>query len=99
MNSIWDNLYDRFKDRRYGVLFLVSLVALVLSPILLPVMGLYFLGRGWSAFRLAQENRRNQLRHSPLSRDELRAARSKLRNGMKPVNRPVPQAPDIFLKY
>jgi len=99
MNSIWDNLYDRFKDRRYGVLFLVSLVALVLSPILLPVMGLYFLGRGWSAFRLAQENRRNKLRHSSLSRDELRAARSKLRNGMKPVNRPVPQAPDTFLKY
>jgi hypothetical protein len=99
MNSIWDNLYDRFKDRRYGVLFLASLVALVLSPVLLPVMGLYFLGRGWSAFCLAQENRRNQLRHSPLSRDELRAARSKLRNGMKPVNRPVPQAPDTFLKY
>jgi hypothetical protein len=99
MNSIWDNLYDRFKDRRYGVLFLVSLVALVLSPILLPVMGLYFLGRGWSAFRLAQENRRNKLRHSSLSRDELRVARSKLRNGMKPVNRPVPQAPDTFLKY
>ena len=99
MNSIWDNLYDRFKDRRYGVLFLVSLVALVLSPILLPVMGLYFLGRGWSAFRLDQENRRNKLRHSSLSRDELRVARSKLRNGMKPVNRPVPQAPDTFLKY
>ena len=99
MNPYWSNLYDHFKDRRYAALFLIALGALVLSPILLPVMGLYFLGRGWSAFRLAQENRRNKLRHSSLSRDELRVARSKLRNGMKPVNRPVPQAPDTFLKY
>jgi hypothetical protein len=80
MNSFWGNLYDTFKDRRYGVLFLVSLCALVLSPILLPVMGLYVLARGWSAFRLAQANRRNKLRYSPLSRDELRVARSKLLN-------------------
>jgi hypothetical protein len=80
MNSFWGNLYDTFKDRRYGVLFLVSLGALVLSPILLPFMGLYVLARGWSAFRLAQANRRNKLRYSPLSRDELRVARSKLLN-------------------
>jgi len=99
MNSFWGNLYDTFKDRRYGVLFLVSLAALALSPILAPVMGLYFLGRGWSAFRLARENRRNKLRYSPLSRDELRAARSKLRNGMKPINRPAPRSLDTFLKY
>ena len=99
MNSFWDNLYDRFKDRRYGVLFLVSLVALVLSPVLLPAMALYFLGRGWSAFCLAREDRRNILRYSPLSRDELRVARSKLRNGMKPIHRPAPRAPDTFLKY
>jgi hypothetical protein len=80
MNSFWSNLYDTYKDRRYGVLFLASLVALALSPILLPAMGLYFLGRGWSAFRLAREDRRNKLRYSPLSRDELRVARSKLLN-------------------
>ena len=99
MNSFWSNLYDTFKDRRYGVLFMVSLVALVFSPILLPVMGLYLLGWGWSAFRLARANRRNRLRYLPLSRDELRVARSKLRNGMKPINRPAPRAPDTFLKY
>jgi hypothetical protein len=80
MNSFWSNLYDTYKDRRYGVLFLASLVALALSPILLPAMGLYFLGRGWSAFRLAREDRRNKLRYSPLSRDELRVAQSKLLN-------------------
>jgi len=80
MNSFWGNLYDTFKDRRYGVLFLASLVALVLSPIWLPMMGLYVLGRGWSAFCLARANRRNKLRYSPLSRDELRVARSKLLN-------------------
>jgi hypothetical protein len=48
MNSFWGNLYDHFKDRRYAALFLIALVGLVLSPILLPMMGLYFLGRGWS---------------------------------------------------
>jgi hypothetical protein len=25
MNSIWSNLYDKFKDRRYGILFFSSL--------------------------------------------------------------------------
>ena len=80
MNSFWGNLYDNFKDRRYGVLFLASLVALVLSPVLLPFMGLYVLARGWAALRLARANWRNQLRYSPLSRDELRVARSKLLN-------------------
>ena len=25
MNSIWNNLYDKCKDRRYGVLFFISL--------------------------------------------------------------------------
>jgi hypothetical protein len=78
MNSFWGNLYDTFKDRRYAALFLVALGALVLLPILLPVMGLYVLERAWSAFCLARANRRNKLRYSPLSRDELRKARSKL---------------------
>jgi len=77
MNPFW-SMYDRFKDRRYGGLFIFALSALVLLPILLPVIGLYFLARGWSAFRLARANRRNKLRYSPLSRDELRVARSKL---------------------
>jgi hypothetical protein len=80
MSSFRSNLYDHFKDRRYAALFLVSRGALVLSPILLPVMGLYVLARGWSALRLARANRRNKLRYSPLSRDELRVARSKLLN-------------------
>lgn len=27
MNSFWSNLYDRFKDRRYGLLFLLTTLA------------------------------------------------------------------------
>jgi ABC-type uncharacterized transport system permease subunit len=27
MNSIWSNLYDKFKDRRYGALFFASLMS------------------------------------------------------------------------
>ena len=84
MNSVWDNMYDSFKDRRYAALFLITLCALVLSPILLPVMGLYVLARGWSAFCMARANRRNKLRYLPLSRDELRVARSKLLKDRNP---------------
>lgn len=80
MNPYWNTLYDGFKDRRYAALFLIALGALAVSPVLLPVMGMYVLGRGWSAFRLARANRRNKLRYSLLSRDELRVARSKLLN-------------------
>lgn len=29
MNSLWENLYDRFKDRRYGALFLVVALAFI----------------------------------------------------------------------
>jgi hypothetical protein len=83
MSPFW-NMYDSFKDRRYAALFLIALGALVLSPILLPVMGLYVLARGWSAFRLARANRRNKLRYLPLSRDEMRVARSKLLKDRNP---------------
>ena len=81
MNSVWDNMYDSFKDRRYAALFLITLCALVLSPILLPVMGLYILAQGWSAFWMDRASRRNKMRYAPLSRDELRVARSKLMKG------------------
>jgi hypothetical protein len=81
VNPLWNNLYDSFKDRRYAALFFIALGALALSPILLPVMGVYGLAWGVSAFRLARANRRNKLRYSPLSRDELRVARSKLMKG------------------
>ena len=81
MNPFWNNVYDSFKDRRYAALFLFALGAFVLSPVLLPVMALYGLWRGMSAFRQARENRRNKWRYAPLSRDELRVARSKLVKG------------------
>jgi hypothetical protein len=29
MNSLWENLYDRFKDRRYGALFLIVALAFI----------------------------------------------------------------------
>jgi len=43
MNSIWSNLYDKFKDRRYGALFFVSLLSvfglLLLAVILGQIIG------------------------------------------------------------
>jgi len=78
MSPFWNNLYDSFKDRRYAALFLFALGAFLLSPVLLLVMAVYGLSRGVSAIRRAGENRRNKWRYTPLSRDELRVARSKL---------------------
>jgi uncharacterized protein (DUF58 family) len=115
MNSHWSNLYDSFKDRRYGGLFVFSILAfiglLVLGaaiglfnqqiffPYLLPGIGLLAAAWIWRGLRRARVERKKRLQHSPLSRDELRAARSKLRNGMKPINRPAQQSLDTFLKY
>jgi len=78
MSPFWNNLYDSFKDRRYAALFLFGIFAIALSPILLPVMALYGLSRGVSAFRRARAYRRNKWKYAALSRDELRVARSKL---------------------
>jgi len=99
MNPFWNNLYDSFKDRRYAALFFFALGALVLSPVLLPAMALYGLSRGMWALRRARGNRRNKWRRAPLSRDEVRVARSKLRDGSGPVIRPPVQVPDTDLKY
>ncbi|MGA2240682.1 MAG: hypothetical protein ABSH11_01395 [Verrucomicrobiota bacterium] len=119
MNSFWNNLYDNFKDRRYGALFLSTILAffgLLISGVIISAIlrefgmqeyflealpGIGILGLAWAflKFRRAQAERKKRLSHSPLSRDELRAARSKLRNGMKPINRPAPRAPDTNLKY
>ena len=119
MNSFWGNLYDTFKDRRYGTLFLSVLLFIFLGFLgllkcgaifgepgsgkyfgdILAGIGLLALTWGFLTFRRAQARRWEKLRHPSLSRDELRVARSKLRNGIKPINRPAPRAPDTFLKY
>jgi biotin transporter BioY len=43
MNSIWSNLYDKAKDRRYGVLFFSSLIAVfvvfLLGALLYNILG------------------------------------------------------------
>jgi len=67
--------------------------------IMLPGIGLLAVAWIWRVVRRVRANHRQQLRNSPLSRDELRVARSKLRNGMKPFGRPAPPAPDTDLKY
>jgi hypothetical protein len=115
MNSYWSNLYDSFKDRSYGGLFLSTLMAIVASLVLGAVIGLFnlqiyfpymLLGIGllaaawiWRVFRWARARSREKLRYGPLSRDELRVARSKLGKGIKPIYRPAPRAPDTNLKY
>jgi hypothetical protein len=97
MNSFWSNLYDSFKDRLYGGLFLSTILAFIASLVLGAVIGffnlqIYFpymlLGIGllvaiqiWRCLRRARAERKKRLQHSPLSRDELRVARSKLLKG------------------
>ena len=65
----------------------------------LPGIGILGLAWGFLRFRQARIRSRKKLRYGPLSRDELRVARSKLRNGMKSINRPAARAPDTNLKY
>jgi hypothetical protein len=119
MPSIWDKLYDNVKDRRYGVLFLFTLLTFLGLPFLGAMIyailrefgseeyfvealpGIGFLGIAWAFLKFwqARKRSREKLRYGPLSRDELRVARSKLRNGMKPIIRAAPQPPDTDLKY
>ena len=94
MNPFW-SMYDSFKDRRYGGLFLTSLVVFFLGllifgtvictlnlqeyfPYALPGVGLLAVAWIWRVVRRTRAGRRERLRYLPLSRDELRVARSKL---------------------
>ena len=103
MNSVWDNLYDRLKDRRYGALFLACLLAsfglLILTAIgeaivnqpelqwyflrALPGVGLLAVAWVFLALRVARRRWRERPKYPPLSRDELRVARSKLMKDRK----------------
>jgi choline-glycine betaine transporter len=65
----------------------------------LPALAILFLVWGILRFRRAYLQNREKLPRGPISRDELRVARSKLRNGMRPIQRPAPRAPDTNLKY
>jgi hypothetical protein len=119
MKSFWANAYDSYKDRRYAVLFVSSLLlflglllgAAFLEAVLreygheeyfwdiLPFAVGLVLASGILKLRQVAREHRDKLRRGPLSRDELRVARSKLQNGMKPISRPAPRPPDMDLKY
>ena len=67
MRLSWNNLYEKAKDRRYGMLFLLA--PLVLFFLLGSLVTLIWRGIFW---------RRERLKFPPLSSDELAKARSKL---------------------
>jgi hypothetical protein len=69
MNSGWNNLYDRYKDRQYGMVFLLA-----------PLMLLFLLGSMLGAIRRTLFCRQESPDFPPLSSDELAKARSKLVN-------------------
>ncbi|HEX4343507.1 MAG TPA: hypothetical protein VH255_08955 [Verrucomicrobiae bacterium] len=93
MNSNWNNLYDRFKDRRYAVLFFLSAVAsvgvLAIGKVgfeaaeafdWTPLLPGIFILVGISIWRVWRRSCQPQerLKFKPLSSDELQKARSKL---------------------
>ena len=89
-----------------GLLVLGAFIEAILSGLdlgyfleALVVPAILFLVWGVVKFRQAYLRNREKLPRGPLSRDELRVARSKLRHGMRPIQRPVPRAPDTNLKY
>jgi len=76
MTSSWSNWYDRIKDRRYGMVFL-------LTPLLVPALLISLL---MAIGRALSGRREKKLNYSRLSSDELAKARSRLlknRNGQK----------------
>ncbi len=91
----------------FGVLGLGAIIAGILSEFgkeeyiveALPGLGILLLAWAFLRFRQAYVRDREKLPRRPLSRDELRIARSKLRNGLKPIQRPAPRVPDTNLKY
>ena len=90
-----------------GLLALVAYVVAMMSGLemqdyfleALPAPAILFLVWGVLRFRQAYLRSREKLPRDPMSRDELRVARSKLRNGMRLNRRPAPRAPDTNLKY
>jgi hypothetical protein len=72
MNSSWSNLYDRVKDRRYGMVFLLA-----------PLMIFFLLGSLATAIYRTLFWRREPSNFSRLSSDELAKARSKLLNDQR----------------
>jgi hypothetical protein len=101
MNSFWNNLYDRYRDRRYATLFLAALgmfFGLIILGVILCLctgllntpegfvavgfgFGVFIAALVWRAIRRAWALRGNPSTFSPLSRDELTKARSKLVKG------------------
>ena len=67
MNCCWNNLYDRYKDRRYGMVFLFA-----------PLMLFFLLGSLVAAIWRTLSWQREPSNISPLSSDELAKAREKL---------------------
>lgn len=90
MNFFWGNVFEYFKDRRLGAVFFGWLVAvfamLVLGiifyrfwPFVLTAFGLWLLVAIVREIHRWQARQRNRYKSSPLSRDELAKARSKLK--------------------
>ncbi len=93
MDFFWGNIFEYFKDRRLGSMFF-SILAVVLGilvlvavffqnllsewPVVLGAIGLVLLALIWRGFREIRAQRLNRYKSSPMSRDELNKARSKL---------------------
>ena len=131
MDPFWQNVYDNSKDRRYGGLFLATLLALIGSltigalicgianapdlqkylPALLASFFTFILLLAWMVWRCIRfelKCRKERLKLSALSRDELAKAKLKLKKEIRPVafrreKRPARLAPrrmpDTDLKY
>jgi hypothetical protein len=93
MNGFWDNVFEYVKERRnvavffgtlavFGGLLLLATVFGNLQqawPMILPGVGILLLALIWRGIQQIRARRLNRYKTSPLSRDELAKARSKLR--------------------
>ena len=112
------NWFDYFKDRRFAPVFFVTLVLLFTVtglqvglridllqywPYLVVPLAGWTVAVVWRFMVVVRARRRDRYQVSPMSREEVRKARSKLNGGRnpanRPANRPIPRPPDTYLKY
>jgi cobalamin biosynthesis protein CobD/CbiB len=94
VNFFWGQVFEFVRERRNAMIFYGTLAVFVAVPVLggiaesydglkywpyaLPGLGLWLLALVWTGLRQRRTRRLNRYKSSPLSRDEMIKARSKL---------------------
>ncbi|MGC9943061.1 MAG: hypothetical protein ABSE48_14620 [Verrucomicrobiota bacterium] len=100
MNFLWNQVFESTRERRNAAIFICAVVLFIVAfivgnvlaafdlwrywPLILVVIGLCGVVLIWNSIRQMRTWRLNHYKSTPLSRDELAKARSKLRKPATP---------------